>query len=295
MKNKMIILVLTAALFLMASCSQPAASPTPATTYTQYQLEYQLLIKYPDIFWCDPDIYPIAREGQEQANAIQQFPVIRENTSEFAAILEHLGLSDKTDYTDAEKLDIYRQHKWLTRAITITSGDNIYNYSLRTGENQGWHIEGTITPSGQIKELKKETSFNTCPICLIKGTLIDTPAGSTTVEELKPGMMVWTVDKAGKRIAAPIIKTSNTPVSPSFQVVKLTLNDGRSVTASPGHPTVDRKPLGDYRVGDYLDNSFVISKEGITYNGNATYDLLPDGGTGLYWANDIKLMTTLDY
>jgi hypothetical protein len=252
-----------------------------------------LLANYPDIFWCDPDFYPVARKGQEQSNATQQFPAIMANAAEFSAILEHLALANKTDYTGAEKLDIYRQHKLLTRAITITSTGNIYDFSLRTGQNPGWYIEGTVTPYGKIKELRKKPSFNSCPICLSRGTLISTPDGTVPVEQLETGMIVWTLDTMGKRIAAPIIKTSSTQAPPSFQVVKLTLNDGRSVTASPGHPTLDMRAWGDYRVGDRLDNSLVVAMERIVYTGGATYDLLPSGMTGLYWANGIPLMSTL--
>lgn len=308
MRKRLVVAVIMMASLISVSCSSgtipptstsspiPTSSPTSPSatnTYSQYQLEYRLLAAYPDIFWCDPDFYPIAREGQEQANALQQFPVIMANTAEFIAILEHLALPNKTDYTDAEKLDIYRQHKLLTRAITVTFSGNIYDFSLRTGQNPGWHFEGTITPYGQIKETKKETSFNTCPICLARGTPIGTPGGAVPVEDLKPGMIVWTLDKMGQTIAAPIIKTSSTQVPPSFQVVKLTLHDGQSVTASPGHPTAEMRALGDYHIGDYLGSSLVISVERIACTGDATYDLLPDGETGLYWANGILLMSTL--
>ncbi len=268
-------------------------TPTPGVTYSPYRLEYILWSKYPDIFWNDPDFYPIAREGQEQANALQQFPVIQANSAEFSALLEHLGLTNKTDYTDAEKLSIYREHKLLTRAITMTPSGSDYNFSLRTGENQGLLIEGTITSTGQIKITKEEPTFNTHPICLTMGTLIDTPTGAIPVEQLQPGMIVWTMDKAGIRVTASIIKISSTPVPSSFQVVKLTLNDGRTVTTSPGHPSAEMRSLGDYRVRDTLDRGQIVSIERIPYNAGATYDLLPSGGTGLYWANGILLMSTL--
>jgi hypothetical protein len=294
-------------LFLVACSAQPTPSlssssvstpvSTPASsvsrTYSQYQLEYQLLANYPDIFWCDPDYYPVAREGQEQANALLQFSDIKANAPEFSSILEHLALPNTTDYTDSDKLNIYRQHKLLTRAISLSPGNNQYDFNLRTGKSQGWSVVGTITSSGQIKELKKDPSFNTCPICLTRRTLIDTPDGPVPVEQLKPGMQVWTQDKTGNRIPAPVIKTAGTPVPASFQVVKLTLKDGRSVAASPGHPTAVRQAIGDYHIGDYLDNSPIVSIQKLDYAEGATYDLLPDSGTGLYWANGILLMSTL--
>jgi hypothetical protein len=271
----------------------PTSSPTPPANYSRYQLEYQLLAKYPDFFWCDPDLYPIARPGQEELNAQQQFPDIQANAEEFSAILEHIDLSEKPSFTDAEKLNIYQEHKELYYAVTLTTAGNIYNYSIRTGENQGLHIEGTITPSGKITVLKQEPSFNTCPICLTRGTLIDTPDGQTPVEQLQPGMLVLTIDNLGNRLTVSIIKISSTPVPAAFSVVKVTLEDGRAVTASPGHPTADLKALGSYRVGDTLDGSRVEEVKRQAYSCSETYDLLPSGTTGLYWANGILLRSTL--
>jgi len=76
-------------------------------------------------------------------------------------------------------------------------------------------------------------------------------------------------------------------------VVTVRLADGRTVTASPGHPTANGRPLGDYQVGDSLDGALVIAVESVTYGEGATYDLLPAGTTGLYWANGILLRSTL--
>jgi hypothetical protein len=303
-KNKVIIwITILLALSLLPACSSsatpsaspsstPTPSPTPTASLSQYQLEYILLSKFPDVFWCDPDSYPVARD--EQPNAIQQFPEIQANVPEFAAILEHLGMAVKSDYTDAEKLSIYQEHKKLSRAATLTPDPaNGFFFDLRTGKNEGLHIAGTLDTGGRIKIQTQEASFNTCPICLTKGTLIDTPDGLIPVEKLQPGMPVWTMDASGRRIAAPILKISSTPVPAGFQVVSVTLNDGRSVTASPGHPSAEKRALGEYRVGDTLDRGQVIATDKLEYSGGATYDILPSGHTGLYWANGILLLSTL--
>lgn len=289
---------LTACSMSPASTPPPSYLPSPQPSliivYTQYQLEYILFARFPDVFWVDPDFYPLSRgPEQEMANALQQFASIQAASEEFAAILEHLRLLNKASYSDAEKLSIYREHKKLTRAATLTPANNIYNFSIRTGENQGLHIEGIITAAGQITITKQEPSFNTYPICLSHGTLIDTLNGPLPVENIHPGMMVWTLDPQGNRILAPVIKTSSTPVPPLFQVVKITLSDNRTVTASPVHPSSDWRPLADYRPGDILDGSPVTRLERTVYDGSSTYDLLPAGGTGLYWAGGILLGTTI--
>jgi hypothetical protein len=293
---KWLLLLAVSLIISLAGCVVPPTgtpTPSPTATYSEYQLEYKLLSAYPDYFWCDPDYYPVAREGQEQQNALDQFQAIKANAAEFQAIREHLNLPDKADYTNEEKFEIYRQHKRLTRIIQMTAAGNIYNFVLRIGENQGYRIEGTITLSGTLKETKRGTSFNTCPICLTKGTLIDTPQGQIAVERLRSGMTVWTVDESGKPVSVPVIETVMTAVPPSFQVVKITLSDERSVTASPGHPSADGKALSEYQVGDTLDGAVVLTVERISCEGGATYDILPSGATGFYWANGVLLRSTL--
>ncbi|MFH1031425.1 MAG: Hint domain-containing protein [Chloroflexota bacterium] len=289
MKGLLTLIIVLA--ILPVSCQiQPT---TPIVEYSLPQLEYRLIAQFGEVFWCDPDFYPIGRPEVEEKNAIEQFPIIKANTDEFNAILEYRHIPVKDDYAVEEKILIYREHKMLTRAIEMTRTDSTYRFVLRIGENQGERIEGTITTSGLIKVVNREPSINTCPICLAKDTLIDTPNGQVPVEQLQPGMAVWSVDSSGKRVAAIVEETVKTPVPASFQIVNVTLDDGRSVTASAGHPTAEVRALGDYQVGDSLDGAVIVLKEYLTYSDGATYDILPSGKTGLYWANGIPLKSTI--
>jgi hypothetical protein len=265
----------------------------PPAEYSIPELEYRLLAHFDNVFWCDPDFYPVGGEEQEAQNALEQFPIISANITEFPAILAHLGLPEKSQYSDEEKLQIYREHKKLTYAVQITPSGDVYAFSLRVGEGQGEEIAGIITKTGVITILSREPSVNTCPICLTKGTLIDTPGGPVPVEQLCEGAVVWTVGHSGERIAAAVLETAMTPIAALFQVVRVGLSDGRSVTAAWGHPTAEGRPLGAYQVGDALDGAAVVVVEQVVYRGRATYDLLPDGPTSLYWANGILLKSTL--
>jgi hypothetical protein len=276
-----------------APTTPPNPTATPTGPLSQYQLVYRLLEAYPDYFWCDPDFFPIGRPGGEEANAADQFPDIRSNATEFTAILDRLQLPDRADFALAEQLAIYREHKKLTRIVEMTPRDGGFAFSLRTGDNDGFRITGAVTTDGRITVTTKEPSFNTCPICLARGTLIDTPAGAVPVERIGTGMQVWTVDAFGNRLTANVLAASATPVPPGFQLVKVTLSDGRSVSASPGHPTAGRRPLGAYQVGEALDRAVVASTEIVPYEGTSTYDILPAGPTGRYWANGILLASTL--
>ena len=306
MRRKVIasILLAVCTMVLLMSCQKtttPATTTTPTITvtnttttvaYTFSELKYKLLAAYPDYFWCDPDLYPIVRSGVEQQNAIDQFAAITANQEEFTAILSHLTLADKAGYTDDEKLRIYREYKKLNGAVQVTAAVSGYTFTIRTGQNQGETYQGTISTAGAINVTSETISLNTCPICLAEGTLIDTPNGPVPVEALKKGMVIYTQDSTGKKIAGVITATASVQSPTSFQIIRITLNDGRVVSASPGHPTTDRRTIGELKVGDYLDGGIVAAVTAVPYNGY-TFDILPDGGSGFYWANGILLKSTL--
>ena len=289
---------------LLMSCQKtttPATTTTPTITvtnttttvaYTVSELKYKLLAAYPDYFWCDPDLYPIARSGVEQQNAIDQFAAIEANREEFTVILTHLNLPDKAGYTDDEKLQIYREYKKLNGAVQVTATASGYTFTIRVGQNQGENYQGTISASGLITVTATTPSINTCPICLAEGTLIDTPDGPVPVEKLQQGMMIYTQDDAGKKIAGVIMATASAQSPTSFQIIRIVLNDGRIVSASPGHPTTDGRTIGELKVGDTLDGGIIAAVTAVPYSGY-TFDILPEGGTGFYWANGILLKSTL--
>jgi hypothetical protein len=72
------------------------------------------------------------------------------------------------------------------------------------------------------------------------------------------------------------------------------LSDGRTVDVSPGHGLPDGRRLGDLRAGHRVDGATVASATLEPYAGGATFDLLPSGLTGTYWANGILLASTLE-
>ena len=272
----------------------PTSIPTlPAGALSPTELKYKLLEQFPDFFFCDPDFYPIARE-EEPVLVQQRFPELQANQEEFQAVLNHNGLAGVTTFTDEQKLLIYREHKKLNAIYFELVGDK-YQFQIQTGAEgqQGSVVTGTIDGSGSVDVQKQEPAIPTCPICLAKGTLIDTPRGPIPVENLRLGDSVWTMNGAGERVAATILRTSRVPVPATHQVVHVTLSDGRELWASPGHPTTDGKMLGDLAVNDRLDGALVINVERLHYAGTATYDLLPSGNTGFYWANGILIGSTL--
>lgn len=132
-----------------------------------------------------------------------------------------------------------------------------------------------------------------CPICLAATTRIATPAGERLVSELVPGAPVYTMDAEGRRVEGVVLHVASTPVPRSHRVVRVALDDGRSVVASPGHPLRGGTPLGEAAIGSEIDGARVIGVELSPYDGERTWDLVPSGPTGVYWADGVPLATTL--
>ena len=132
-----------------------------------------------------------------------------------------------------------------------------------------------------------------CPICLALGVRIATPNGPVAVQDVRVGMSVWSTDRRGRRVREVVLETGRTEAPLGHQVVRLELADGRVVFVSPGHPTADGTPVGGLRPGDPLDGSRVVRSTRLAYQATFTYDLLPSGATGTYWADGILLGSTL--
>ncbi len=271
----------------------PTAIPTLPGGLSMTELKYKVLDQFPDFFFCDPDFYPIAR-AEESDLALLAFPDLQANEDEFNAILSHIGLSGQTTFTDEQKLQIYREHKRLNAIVFQVVSDK-YQFQIQTGSEgqQGTVITGTIDGSGSIEVSQREPGFPNCPICLAAGTLIDTPRGAVRVEDLKVGDPVWTQDEAGRRVIGSILQTGHVQVPPTHQMIQINLSDGRELWASPGHPTADGRKLGNLRTGDTLDGAQIVSLEKLPYHQTFTFDILPSGATGYYWANGILMGSTL--
>jgi hypothetical protein len=104
---------------------------------------------------------------------------------------------------------------------------------------------------------------------------------------------VWTTDVNGRRVEAAILRVGRASVPETHEVVRLVLDDGRAVTVSPGHPLADGRLVGDLRPGDLVDGGWVVSADLVRYGRPTTFDLLPSGDSGAYFADGILLGSTL--
>ncbi len=273
--------------------STPTATVVLPANVSPALLKYKLIDQFGKIFYCDPDLHPVAREVSDEEIA-RRVAALRQNPPEYNAILQHLGLAGVTNPSPAQNRLIDAERKRLN-SILLEPETGGFKFSLQTSEgtNRGMAIHGVISFEGAIAVTQQQAFVPQCPICLAGSTRIDTPKGAVPIRELKPGMMVWTLTRSGERTRGVILATVRHPVPQSSLVIHLALDDGRNLFASAAHPTVNGKRVGDLHIGDNYDGARVLIANAAPLDDTATYDLLPSGETGVYWANGIALGSTL--
>ena len=282
-------------LVLLVSCGTASPGPgsstdpsPPAGPLGRTQAKLALIDHVGDDFlYCDPDSFPVAhgtelqnaRERQEEMEADPAYPVL----------LDHLDIPADAELTDDQLVAVYRLYKKLA-FVDLQRIDTGYEFAI--------HLEsetrmGTISDDGSIEERAPSPNGAGCPICLARNTRIAVPGGFVRIQDVRAGMVVWSTDGAGHRIRAVVLRVGRTPVPATHEVVRLVLADGRTVLVSPGHPTPDGGTVGDLRAGRRFDGSRVVSARRVPYAGGFTFDLLPSGATGTYFANGVLLGSTL--
>lgn len=295
---------------VLAACSTgvaPTPNPTPGptivpgptggATLNAGQLRLLVIERFGERWYCDPDEYPVAH-GSEQERAIERFDEMVAEGDIYRAIAAKLGINVSGAVTDAQKLAIY--HVWKV-ALSIPFdpvGDGRYRFDYLAapvgGGAQGLRTAGIVNADGSmVIEQQAAAGEPICPICLARGTRIDTPNGPVAVQDLRLGDPIWTLDVDGRRVAGTVIALGSTTAPANHRVIRLTLADGRSVTASPGHPLADGRTFGSLALGDLVDGSPITDLVSLPYSGGETFDLVASGATGIYLSDGIALGSTL--
>jgi Hint domain len=297
---------LAAVLFLVAACSSgsgatpgPTILPGPSggATFTAGELRLLVIERFGERWYCDPDEYPIAH-GTELERALARFDEMVAEGDIYKAVAAKLGIDVSHPLTDAQKVAIY--HLWKA-ALSIPFdpvGDGRYRFdylAAPVGNGlQGLRTMGIVSADGSMSiEQQAAAGEPPCPICLARGTRIDAPTGSIAVQDLRIGDAIWTLDLNGTRVAGTVIALGSTTAPADHHVIHLVLADGRSVTASPGHPLADGRTIGSLALGDLVDGSTVTTLESWPYSGGETFDLVASGATGFYFSDGIPLRSTL--
>jgi hypothetical protein len=302
MKNRGSLSIVLLLAMVVAGCSSsgpssPPPSSSPGAPLTITALKFRLIDELGPLWYCDRDFYPIAR-ADEADLAVKRFGEVQANREAFAAILGRMGLGADATFSADQKLAIYRAWKQLNAIILDPAGDGRYHFDYvnmpAPGASEGRRTVGTIDAGGSIAiEQQQAAGQPPCPICLARGTRIATPDGDIAIEDIRVGMRVWSIDEADRRVVETVVQVGQTPVPASHEVVRLVLDDGRVLHASPGHPLADGRRLGTLQTGDRVDGATVISATLERYDGGSTFDLLPGGPTGIYFADGVPLGSTL--
>ena len=254
------------------------------------QLKYRLIDRLGSPLFCGPPVIRIP----SQAEADQEVAALRSSDpATFDAIVAHEKLHADKLTTDDERHILDEQQR--LQALVLNPESDHFTFDYTVNRSAPHEVKGTIDKVGAIAVTASDPTTwpkpGGCPICLAAADLIDTPSGPIPVTQLHAGMLVWTKDRTGQRIVAPVLTVGHVQAPSGHHVVRLTLHDGRTVEASPGHPTADGRRVGELRVGDTLDGSQIVAVTLIPYSGD-TWDLLPAGPTGVYWANGVLLKST---
>jgi hypothetical protein len=280
-------------LVLLAAVACGSAGQTPVgTPLSEAQLKFAVMDSAGKPVWCDPDFYPIGHD--ELPTAIARYSEIRADAQTYAAVVAHEHLP-AAELSDAQKLVLYRAWKLLRPVALTRSGDQYsFQYTVIAKDGAYEKVAGKVRVDGRVTiDSRTPGGRPECPICLAASTLIATPTGPIRVTDVRPGTIVWTEAADGSRVAAPVMRVGSMAAPPGHRMVHVVLADGRTLLVSPGHRTADGRAMGSLHVGDELDGSRVTTWELVPYSQGSTYDLLPAGPTGRYWANGILLASTI--
>ena len=286
-----------------ATVTPTIAPPTAASgdcgsqTLSPGEVRLLLIDSLGPLWYCDRDSYPVGRD--EQQAALDGYAAMAADGEVFPAVAAKLGIDPASKPTDAQKLALYQLWKVASAVSLNPIGEDRFRFDYLAepagGAAQGTRSAGIIDTHGAMTiEQQAPAGAPICPICLSVGTLIESPSGAIAVDRLRIGDRIWTLDRDGRRVTGGVIAVGSTPAPPGHRVIRLSLADGRAVTASPGHPLADGRTLAELRIGDSVDGSAVTEVANLPYEGDATYDLVVSGETGVYLAGGIPLGSTLD-
>lgn len=284
MNARTLSLLLVAIFAVACGSTLPAAgSPPPLSTP---ELKYRVMAAAGIPAFCGP---PVAFAGYEEQQAAAEFATIRADAPTYRAIVAHAQPAGD-EASAGYQLTVWREWRRLSAIGLTSTGSDGFDFRLST---ETALVTGHVNASGAVSISSSRPARLNCPICLAATTLIATPRGAVVVTALRLGDPVWTADRSGRRVPGVVNTLGSVAFPLGHDALKLVLSDGRSLTASAGHPTADGRTVGMLAPGARLDGALVVSVLPVRLLDGGTYDLLPSGPTGEYWADGVLLKSTL--
>lgn len=229
-------------------------------------------------------------------NPYGEYPRIVSDVPTYSAIIrrEHLPPTPLT----SDQIDVvYRD--WLKlNAIGLKRNGTAYDFEMFPGPTPSGALRsemvGKVDLFGHVYDVHKGPAHGACPICLAANSVISTPAGPIPVSKIAVGIHVWSATADGRLVDGVVLETTSRLAAPGSQLIRVALADGRQVTASAPHEIADGRSLGSLRVGDEIQGLAITELAVVDDSLGFTYDLLPSGQTGEYWADGILMRSTLN-
>ncbi len=209
-------------------------------------------------------------------NPYGEYPRIVSDAPTYAAIIRH-------------ELKLY--------AVRLSWDGSGYDFAMFPGPTPSEALRnemvGKVDVLGHVHDVHQGSAMGACPICLAASSVISTPSGPIPVSKIAVGMHVWSADADGRHVDAVVVETTSRLAAPGSELIRVVLADGRQITASAPHEIADGRSLGILSVGDEIDGIAVTRLDRVDGSFGFTYDLLPSGATGEYWADGILMRSTL--
>lgn len=169
----------------------------------------------------------------------------------------------------------------------VDKESNTYNLRMELQGKKELLVEVLDYGSFKAKKTKVQPSCEV-PNCCSADTRIRTSSVDKRIQDIKEGdLVISDVNKPVK-----IIKTNKIEVK-KHKILFVRLNDGTVLEISPEHLTSDGKKFKNLKLGDVIDGRLVVEIKLKNYNYKYTYDILPDSGSGNYYANGVLIRSTL--
>ena len=225
-------------------------------------------------------------------------PEMQAENELFRAIAARLDIDPDADPSATDKLAIYRAWKAGLAVQLELIGEDAYRFDYLAqpvgGAEEGTRTAGTIRSTGEITiDQQAPAGEPICPICLARGTLIDTPVGPVPVDRLRLGDPIWTLTADGRRVAGSVIALGSTAAPPGHVVVRLVARGWPNGHGLAG-PSARRWPA-DRRPGPRGPCRWQhrCRRGSRAIRVEDTFDLVSSGETGAYFAGGIPLGSTL--
>ncbi len=161
----------------------------------------------------------------------------------------------------------------------------------------GWYVEGTseiaIKPTDKVTKAEDHTLYPIYRSCFTAGTLVYTPNGYVSIENLKVGDLVYSYNETTKEIEVSSIR--ETFIHQVREYLEVTLETGKTIKVTKEHPFYNPETdkwqiIGEFKVGDSVmdDNGNKVKIATIKNTGEDTivYNLEVDGNHNYFVTKD---------